>query len=70
MLKISPGPTELIKGIKEGEKFMAFFDIPGWLELPLTIGMTFVVYCIGFLILGFATFLLSLAYFLLGDRPK
>ena len=54
----------------EGGKFMGIFDIPTWIEIPLSIGITFVTYTIGFLMFAFAVFLLCLSFFLLGDRPS
>lgn len=47
---------------------MVIFDIPNWLEIPVTIGLTFLTYSIGLLIVAVACFVLGLVYFLFQDR--
>lgn len=49
---------------------MAIFDVPNWLELPISLGFVLLTYATTFLLFGFGCFILVLAYFLLSDRPS
>lgn len=49
---------------------MVIFDIPNWLEIPVTIGLTFLMYAIGLLIGAVACFILGLVYFLFQDKSN